>query len=311
MPKPPQAVFDSIYAFPPNRDTLGGTAYFIVGNSINPADSADHNGLPANSSNSSVPSAHQPTGFKQPTDDPTQSVDGLTNPTDPSDHQPAHRLPGNILIDCPPWHEETADFLAQHGGVRWWIFTHRSSFGPLQTVRALHRAFSTPATTLEEGEPAAQSAAARCELVVQEQEAYLLPNLPVTTFREEVTLSPELRVIWTPGHTPGSACVWLDRAGGILFSGRHLLPTPQGELMPLKTAKTFHWFRQLRSVQALIDRFSPARLAHCCPGASVGFLRGALSVDRAYERLTTLNLAAARLDPVALQSPSLSETPDQ
>ena len=33
--KPPRAVLDSIYAFPPNRDTLGGTSYFIVRNESN------------------------------------------------------------------------------------------------------------------------------------------------------------------------------------------------------------------------------------------------------------------------------------
>ncbi len=264
MPKPPQAVFDSIYAFPPNRDTLGGTAYFIVGNSIDPAHPSTQNGEPA-----------------------------------------------NILIDCPPWHPETQEFLAQHGGVRWWIFTHRSSFGPLKVVRALHAAFSAPAMQTDVQANGGPIAPPRCELVVQEQEAYLLPNLPVTTFRDVLELQPGLRVLWTPGHTPGSSCVWLDRCGGILFSGRHLLPTPQGELMALKTAKTFHWFRQLRSVQALIDRFSPATLAHCCPGASVGFLRGALSIDQAYDRLTAMNLAAAKLHPVALQSPTPIETLDQ
>jgi len=267
MPKPPQAVFDSIYAFPPNRDTLGGTAYFIVGNSIDPAHPSAQNGEPA-----------------------------------------------NILIDCPPWHPETQDFLEQHGGVRWWIFTHRSSFGPLKVVRALHAAFSASPSTEAAGAdttgPEAIDPSPRCELVVQEQEAYLLPNLPVTTFHEAIELRPGLQVVWTPGHTPGSSCVWLDRAGGILFSGRHLLPTPQGELMALKTAKTFHWFRQLRSVQALLDRFSPATLAHCCPGASVGFLRGALSIDHAYDRLTALNLDAAKLDPVALQSPAPIESLD-
>jgi hypothetical protein len=32
-PKPPRPVFDTVFAFPPNRDTQGGTAYFIVDNS--------------------------------------------------------------------------------------------------------------------------------------------------------------------------------------------------------------------------------------------------------------------------------------
>jgi hypothetical protein len=28
--KQPRLIFDTIFAFPPNRDTLGGTAYFIL-----------------------------------------------------------------------------------------------------------------------------------------------------------------------------------------------------------------------------------------------------------------------------------------
>ena len=28
--KTPQAVFDTVFAFPPNRETLGGTAYLIL-----------------------------------------------------------------------------------------------------------------------------------------------------------------------------------------------------------------------------------------------------------------------------------------
>ncbi|MEO1743428.1 MAG: hypothetical protein AAFR99_16650, partial [Cyanobacteria bacterium J06629_9] len=32
--KPPRAVLEGVYAFPPNRSTLGGTAYFIVENAV-------------------------------------------------------------------------------------------------------------------------------------------------------------------------------------------------------------------------------------------------------------------------------------
>ena len=30
--KPPKAILNSLIAFPPNRDTLGGTSYFILRN---------------------------------------------------------------------------------------------------------------------------------------------------------------------------------------------------------------------------------------------------------------------------------------
>jgi len=202
--KPPRAVLDAIFAFPPNRDTLGGTAYFIVENV------------------------------------------------------------GNILIDCPAWNEVNHQFLQEHGGVRWLFITHRGGIGK---VRDISLAFG-------------------CDILIQEQEAYLLPKLNLTPFQREFTLSPDSSAIWTPGHSPGSSCLYHARSGGVLFSGRHLLPNPQGEPVPLRTPKTFHWPRQLASVQFLRDRFTPATLHYICPGANTGFLRGAGAIDQAYQRLS-------------------------
>lgn len=208
-PKPPRTVLDSVFAFPPNRETLGGTAYLIVGNTA------------------------------------------------------------NILIDCPALDEPNRAFLAQQGGVDWLFLTHRGGIGQ---VRELQQAFN-------------------CQVVIQEQEAYLLPGLALTTFQQELVLPENRQVIWTPGHSPGSACLYCRDHGGVLFSGRHLLPNPQGQLMPLKTAKTFHWGRQLRSVRMLLDRFSPETLQVVCPGANLGFLRGQYQVKQAYQQLAQLDLA--------------------
>jgi glyoxylase-like metal-dependent hydrolase (beta-lactamase superfamily II) len=216
MTKQPRAVFTNvelphplIFLFPPNRETLGGTAYFIVENT------------------------------------------------------------GNLLVDCPAWNDTNQDFLAANGGVNTLVITHR---GAIAQVKAIQSMF-------------------QCNVMIQEQEAYLLPGLQVTSFPIEAQLSPTTQVIWTPGHSPGSACVYHKE--GILWTGRHLLPTPQGVLMPIKTAKTFHWLRQLNSVQHLRTRFNPETLKFICPGANLGFLRGQLFVDQAYQRLTATNIEAA------------------
>lgn len=209
--KPPRTVLDdtttrhTIYAFAPNRDTLGGTAYLIV-----------------------------------------EEV--------------------TILVDCPAWDETTTAFLRDRGGVDYLFITHRGGIG---RAREIQQAFG-------------------CAIVLQEQEAYLLPNLQTKPFGEQVSLSNLTRAVWTPGHSPGSACLYHSGFGGILFTGRHLLPTPQGELLPLKTAKTFHWPRQLRSVQRLQADFTPETLSGVCPGANIGFLRGKLLVPAAYEQLATI-----------------------
>ena len=177
-PKLPQAIWNNIFAFPPNRETLGGTAYFIVENEA------------------------------------------------------------NILIDCPAWDEVNQNYLNSVGGVRWLFLTHRGAIGK---AREIQQAFG-------------------CEILIQEQEAYLLPGLKVTRFKQ----------------------------------GRHILPNQIGELLPLRTAKTFHWFRQLTSIQLLRDRFTPETLNYICPGANTGFLRGKRARASAYEQLARLDLTALR-----------------
>jgi glyoxylase-like metal-dependent hydrolase (beta-lactamase superfamily II) len=208
--KSPRLILDNIFAFPPNRDTLGGTAYLIVEN-------AD-----------------------------------------------------NLLIDCPLWNETNQQFLREQGGVSFLFLTHR---GGLSRAREIQDTLG-------------------CKILIQEQEAYLLPGLDITPFQHEFILTPDCHAIWTPGHSPGSSCLYYNSCGGVLFSGRHLLANPQGELMPLRTSKTFHWPRQLQSVQSLCDRFTATSLEFICPGANIGFLRGKGVIDRAYQRLSQLDLTA-------------------
>jgi glyoxylase-like metal-dependent hydrolase (beta-lactamase superfamily II) len=211
--KPPRPVFETIYAFAPNRDTQGATAYFIVDNT--------------------------PAG-----------------------------LPANILIDAPLWDEGNREWLRAQGGVRWLFITHRGGLG---RTAALQKALG-------------------CEVVIQEQEAYLLPDTPTTPFHHNFRFSPQIEAFWTPGHSPGSSCLYYGAYGGVLFTGRHLLPNQAGDPEPLRLAKTFHWPRQLQQVEALKTRFTAETLAHLCPGASTGFLRGQRTIDRAGEKLQRLDL---------------------
>jgi glyoxylase-like metal-dependent hydrolase (beta-lactamase superfamily II) len=213
--KQPREVFDDIFAFPPNRDTMGGTAYLI-----------------------------RTTGQ-------SENVE-------------------NILIDCPAWEQTNQDFLQEQGGVRWLFLTHRGGIG---RVREIQQKFG-------------------CEVLIQEQEAYLLPGIELTRFQQEFQINQQCRAIWTSGHSPGSACLYCDRHGGVLFTGRHLLPNQHGEPVPLRIAKTFHWPRQIQNVQRLIDQFTPETLSFLCPGANTGFLRGKRAIDQTYHRLSQLDLVA-------------------
>ncbi len=214
--KVPQRVFHSIFAFPPNRETLGGTAYLIVENR------------------------------------------------------------SNILVDAPAWNDGNQNFLAGQGGLTWLVLTHRGGIGRAAQIQ---QTFG-------------------CQVLIQEQEAYLLPGVPVTTFRESFDLTPYSQMIWTPGHSPGSACLYHRAYGGVLFTGRHLLPNQQGQPVPLRTAKTFHWLRQLQSVEKLRQRFSRETLTYLCPGANTGFLRRERAIAEAYTHLSQLDLDALRQIPV-------------
>jgi glyoxylase-like metal-dependent hydrolase (beta-lactamase superfamily II) len=200
----PDAPFPhTIFAFPPNRDTLGGTAYLIL--------------------------------------------DEV-----------------NVLVDCPAWNEANQTFIQEHGGIHWLFLSHRGGIG---RVREIQQAFG-------------------CEVLIQEQEAYLIPEVAVTRFEQQLELTSCLRAIWTPGYSPGSSCLYYNRFGGVLFSGRHLLPNPQGETGPIKMPKTFHWHRQCLSVARLARQFTPDTLHWICPGANIGFLRGKYAVEQAYQCLT-------------------------
>jgi glyoxylase-like metal-dependent hydrolase (beta-lactamase superfamily II) len=211
--KLPRLILEGMFVFSPNRETLGGTSYFIV------------------------------------------------------------EKGGNILIDCPVWDETTQQFLIERGGVRWLFLTHRGGIGKkISQMQAF----------------------LGCEVLIQEQEAYLLPDVSVTSFQQDFTLSPRCYGFWTSGHSPGSSCLYWYLHGGVLFSGRHLLPDPQGRPIPLRTAKTFHWFRQLDNVAVLRDRFTTASLAYICPGGNTGFLRGKGIIDQAYQRLSALDLLTLR-----------------
>jgi glyoxylase-like metal-dependent hydrolase (beta-lactamase superfamily II) len=206
----PRAVLDAIWAFSPNRETLGGTAYLIVENSQ------------------------------------------------------------NILIDCPSWTTEIQSFLQQQGGVHSLILTHRQ--GISSAILDIQNAFGT-------------------EVIIQEQEAYLLPQIPVTTFQRSFELTPTVKVLWTPGYSPGSSCVYYQPQR-VLFTGRHLLPDATGQPKPMRTAKTFHWRRQLHSVELLLERFTSQTLHYLCPGAHTGFLRQQRFIGDAYSHLEQLDLAA-------------------
>jgi glyoxylase-like metal-dependent hydrolase (beta-lactamase superfamily II) len=177
---------------------------------------------------------------------------------------------GDLLIDCPAWTQANLDLLRSRGGQGTIVLTSREAHG---RTRRFQEALGW-------------------SVLVQEQEAYLLPGVrQLCSFAEEHELAGGVRLLWTPGPTPGS-CVLHHAAPGWdgLFCGRLLQPLAPGALAPLRQRCTFHWRRQLaslRRLQAWLPAGSPAWIA--C-GGGLGALRGEVLVGDGNRVLTGLDL---------------------
>lgn len=164
------------------------------------------------------------------------------------------RLPGDLLIDCPACSQANMDWLGRRGGAGTIVLTSRQGHG---RCRQLQQALGW-------------------EVLVQEQEAYLLPGVErLRRFGAEHTLVPGVRLLWTPGPTPGS-CVLHLGVGALdgLFCGRLLQPLGPGTLAPLTTPGTFHWPRQRRSLERLRQWLPAGSPAWIACGGGLGALRG-------------------------------------
>jgi glyoxylase-like metal-dependent hydrolase (beta-lactamase superfamily II) len=178
---------------------------------------------------------------------------------------------GDLLVDCPGFTEANLVMLRQRTklvGPGRIVLTGREGHG---RCRRLQEALGW-------------------SVLVQEQEAYLLPGVrECTTFGEQLDLVPGVQLLWTPGPTPGS-CVLLVRAGALdgLFCGRLLLPTGPGELAPLRTTRTFHWPRQLASLERLRSWLPAGSPDWIASGGGLGALRGGKLVSGGAELLARL-----------------------
>jgi glyoxylase-like metal-dependent hydrolase (beta-lactamase superfamily II) len=201
----------------------------------------------------------------------------------------------DLLIDVPALSEANLAFLRERAGRRgsaapppWIVLTGREGHG---RCRRLQQALGWP-------------------VLVQEQEAYLLPGVqPLQPFGAEHTLAEGVRLLWTPGPSPG-ACVLhaCEGAGGVdgLFCGRLLVPVAPGRLAPLISRRTFHGPRQWRSLahlRAWLPAGSPDWIAS---GAGLGALRGEKLVGGGAALLADLDRQALAADPGAGAEPEES-----
>jgi hypothetical protein len=192
----------------------------------------------------------------------------------------------DLLIDCPALTEANLHFLSARGRrdgdprAGRIVLTGRDGHG---RCRRLQERLGWP-------------------VLVQEQEAYLLPGVgPLTSFGDTLSLAPGLLLLWTPGPGPGScvlhAAASASAAGDGLFCGRLLQPVAPDRLEPLRSRRTFHWPRQLRSLARLRDQLPEGSPNWIATGAALGALRGGRLVPEGAALLAALRLDRAAEPP--------------
>ena len=140
--------------------------------------------------------------------------------------------PEPVLIDCPLVNQSNIETLKKLslGRTCRIVLTNRESHG---MVSELQEVLGWP-------------------VLVQEQEAYLLPEIDqLETFSQEHITSSGLRLLWTPGPSPGSCVVYAPRPWNVVFCGRLLIPLKKNHFGALRTRKTFHWTRYQKSLGKL------------------------------------------------------------
>ena len=181
----------------------------------------------------------------------------------------------DVLVDVPALGEATLTWLRERAQRRpgWIVLTGRHGHG---RCRALQAEVDWP-------------------VLVQEQESYLLPGVPdLHRFGETHSLAPGLELLWTPGPSPGSCVLHATggSAGDGLFCGRLLVPLGPGRLGPLRRPGTFHWPRQLHSIERLRQWLPAGSPDWIATGAGLGALRGEKLLGGGADQLARLELTA-------------------
>jgi glyoxylase-like metal-dependent hydrolase (beta-lactamase superfamily II)/ferredoxin len=146
------------------------------------------------------------------------------------------RESGNVLVDSPRFAKPLVRRIEELGGVSIMFLTHRDDVGD-------HQRF-------------AEHFGCKRVMHVRDVRPGLDAIERLLEGEEPLQLAPDLRVVPTPGHTPGSACLIFDDE--YLFSGDHVAWSPTAQRVhAFRRACWYDWDVQIESMRRLaLERFA-------------------------------------------------------
>ena len=152
------------------------------------------------------------------------------------------RADGNVMVDVPRWSALLARRIEVMGGLAQIVLTHRDDVADHQRWA---QAFA-------------------CERWIHRGDADAAPSAEqVLEGQEPLELAPQIELLPTPGHTPGSLCLLLGDQRRVLFSGDHVWWNRDQDV--LVCSERYCWWDfnvQIRSLQ----RLQPLDVAWLLPG---------------------------------------------
>jgi glyoxylase-like metal-dependent hydrolase (beta-lactamase superfamily II)/ferredoxin len=141
------------------------------------------------------------------------------------------RPEGNILIDSPRFHAQLVKALEELGGVSMMILTHRDDVADHQKF---HEHFDCKRVIHQDE---VSSGTKDCEFIWEDS--------------EDRELFPDLKLIFTPGHTKGHLSVLYKDL--YLFTGDHLFVNEEEQLLEAsKSLCWYSWKEQVKSIEKLL-----------------------------------------------------------
>ena len=149
---------------------------------------------------------------------------------------------GNVMVDVPRWSAPLARRIQAMGGLAQIVLTHRDDVAEHQRWA---QAFA-------------------CERWIHRGDADAAPSAEqVLEGQEPLELAPQIELLPTPGHTPGSLCLLLGDQRRVLFSGDHVWWNRDQDVLVCSERYCWWDFKvQIRSLQ----RLQPLDVAWLLPG---------------------------------------------